>query len=56
MPWMPTWTSPITGTSVPKNHNQPIARYGRRQRGMNTATEIRISTHAAVAAVADSFT
>jgi hypothetical protein len=33
----PTWNMPITGTSIPRNHNQPTATYGR-DRSRNAST------------------
>src|SRR5882757_4577440 len=37
-------TMPMTGTRVPRNHNQPTARYGANRRAAITAIVIAIST------------
>ncbi len=49
MAWLPTCTSPITGTSVPRNHSQPIRKYGRLVRQRQPTTEITTSTPTAMA-------
>ena len=35
--WSPACTSPDTGTSIPRNHNHPTSRYGRRRRSAHAA-------------------
>src|SRR5579859_6150334 len=41
--WPPTCTNPITGTRVPRNHNQPISKWGLLLRVRQANQEMEIS-------------
>ena len=40
MDCLPICTRPMTGTSVPKNQNQPVSRYRRRRPNTTMSTEM----------------
>ena len=53
----PTWTKPITGTSVPRNQNQPVAASGapRQLRIAAVGSSTRITTAPATCPAANCF-